>query len=83
MINSDPATGDHIESAQQDRDVNAILQSGATGYLLKKTPPARILEGITEVMGGGAPMNASIAPLRLSNTSSSMTPIPTGFVTCC
>ena len=31
MINSDPATGDHIESAQQDRDVNAILQSGATG----------------------------------------------------
>ena len=31
MINSDPATGDHIESAQQDRDVNAILQSGAKG----------------------------------------------------
>ena len=31
MINSDPATGDHIESAQQDRDVNLILQSGATG----------------------------------------------------
>jgi hypothetical protein len=31
MINSDPATGDHIESAQQDRDVNAILQAGAKG----------------------------------------------------
>ena len=31
MINSDPATSDHIESAQQDRDVNAILQSGAKG----------------------------------------------------
>ena len=34
MINSDPATGDHIESAQQDRDVNAILRSGATGGVL-------------------------------------------------
>jgi cytochrome c553 len=31
MINSDPATGDDAASAQQDRDVNAILRSGATG----------------------------------------------------
>ena len=37
------------------------LQSGATGYLLKKTTPAKILEAITEVSQGGAPMNASIA----------------------
>ncbi len=39
----------------------AALQSGATGYLLKKTTPAKILEAITEVSEGGAPMNASIA----------------------
>ena len=37
------------------------LQSGATGYLLKKTSPAKILEAITEVTQGGAPMNANIA----------------------
>ncbi len=37
------------------------LQSGATGYLLKKTPSAKILEAITEVSQGGAPMNASVA----------------------
>lgn len=37
------------------------LQSGATGYLLKKTTPAKIMEAITEVIQGGAPMNASIA----------------------
>lgn len=37
------------------------LQSGATGYLLKKTTPAKIMEAITEVSQGGAPMNASIA----------------------
>ena len=39
----------------------AALQSGATGYLLKKTTPAKILEAITEVNEGGAPINASIA----------------------
>jgi hypothetical protein len=31
MINSDPATGDDVASAQQDREVNAILRSGAKG----------------------------------------------------
>ena len=31
MINSDPATGDDVASAQRDRDVNAILRSGAKG----------------------------------------------------
>lgn len=37
------------------------IQSGATGYLLKKTPPAKILDSVTEVIQGGAPMNANIA----------------------
>jgi hypothetical protein len=31
MLNSDPATGDDVASAQQDRDVNAILRLGAKG----------------------------------------------------
>lgn len=38
---------------------DAIL-AGATGYLLKKTDPSRILEAITEVQQGGASMSASI-----------------------
>nr|WP_067060045.1 response regulator transcription factor [Mucilaginibacter sp. L294] len=37
------------------------LQSGATGYLLKKTPPAKILDAIAEVANGGVPMTANIA----------------------
>ncbi|MEP7263289.1 MAG: response regulator transcription factor, partial [Bacteroidota bacterium] len=37
------------------------LSLGANGYLLKGTPPAQILESITEVMNGGAPMSPSIA----------------------
>jgi len=37
------------------------LTAGATGYLLKKTPPARLLEAITELHNGGSPMSGEIA----------------------
>jgi DNA-binding NarL/FixJ family response regulator len=37
------------------------LQSGASGYLVKATPPAEVLEAIRELHGGGAPMTASVA----------------------
>lgn len=37
------------------------LAAGASGYLLKNTPPARLLEAIREVHNGGAPMSAQIA----------------------
>src|SRR5436190_22982567 len=32
------------------------LQAGASGYLLKQTPPAEILSAINEVLRGGSPM---------------------------
>jgi DNA-binding NarL/FixJ family response regulator len=37
------------------------LRAGASGYLLKRSPPERILEAITEVQQGGAPMTGEIA----------------------
>lgn len=37
------------------------LCAGACGYLVKKTPPARLLEAIKEANEGGAPMSANIA----------------------
>ncbi len=37
------------------------LCAGACGYLVKKTPPSRLLEAIQEAYQGGAPMSASIA----------------------
>jgi len=37
------------------------LRNGAIGYLLKSTPPARLLEALAEVSEGGAPMSPSIA----------------------
>ncbi len=43
-----------------ERIFNALC-AGASGYLLKSTPPARLLEGIREVVAGGAPMSPEIA----------------------
>lgn len=37
------------------------LQAGASGYLVKTTPPAEVLEAVRELHAGGAPMSASIA----------------------
>lgn len=37
------------------------LAAGASGYLLKRTSPAKILEAIVEVRQGGAPMSSKIA----------------------
>ncbi|MCX6872375.1 MAG: response regulator transcription factor [Verrucomicrobia bacterium] len=39
----------------------SALEMGASGYLLKRTPPAAILKAIREVHAGGAPMSCSIA----------------------
>jgi len=37
------------------------LCAGASGYLVKKTPPAKLLEAIKEANEGGAPMTSNIA----------------------
>jgi len=44
-----------------DREVFGALCAGATGYLLKNTPPARLLESVREVVEGGAPMSPEVA----------------------
>lgn len=37
------------------------LCAGAVGYLLKKTPPTKLLESLREAMAGGAPMSPEVA----------------------
>lgn len=37
------------------------LAAGANGYLLKRTPPMKLLEAIKEVNEGGSPMSSQIA----------------------
>ncbi|HZE82759.1 MAG TPA: response regulator transcription factor [Puia sp.] len=46
---------------EDDEKLFACLCAGANGYLLKKTPPARLFDAIEEVLEGGAPMTPSIA----------------------
>jgi DNA-binding NarL/FixJ family response regulator len=43
-----------------DRIFDAIC-AGACGYLLKKTPPARLLDSLKEAVAGGAPMSPEVA----------------------
>jgi DNA-binding NarL/FixJ family response regulator len=44
-----------------DERIFDALCAGASGYLLKKTPPARLLEGLQEAAQGGAPMTPEVA----------------------
>jgi DNA-binding NarL/FixJ family response regulator len=44
-----------------DDEIFGALCAGALGYLLKNTPPARLLEALKEVVSGGAPMSPEIA----------------------
>lgn len=46
---------------ENDEKVLQALQAGATGYLLKRTEPARIIESIKELNQGGSPMSSNIA----------------------
>ncbi|WP_207434263.1 response regulator [Sabulibacter ruber] len=44
-----------------NQNVLEAMQAGADGYLLKKTPPAKLLEAVADVCEGGAPMTSSVA----------------------
>ena len=44
-----------------DEYIFDALCAGACGYLLKKTPPARLMEFLREAMDGGAPMSPEVA----------------------
>ncbi|HUC86066.1 MAG TPA: response regulator transcription factor [Candidatus Acidoferrales bacterium] len=55
------------------------IAAGASGYLLKRMPPSKLLDAIEEVVGGGSPMSAPIARkvIQLLQTM----PIPTDNTT--
>jgi DNA-binding NarL/FixJ family response regulator len=46
---------------EDDDRIFEAMCAGADGYLLKTTPPARLLECIAEVVNGGAPMSPGVA----------------------
>lgn len=46
---------------EESEIVYEALCAGAYGYLVKKTPPSRLIEAIKEVYEGGSPMSSRIA----------------------
>lgn len=46
---------------EDEERIFAALCAGASGYLLKKTPPNKLLECLAEVLRGGAPMSPEVA----------------------
>ena len=46
---------------EDDDKIFNALSAGASGYLLKSTAPAKIMEAINELHDGGSPMSAQIA----------------------
>jgi DNA-binding NarL/FixJ family response regulator len=46
---------------EDDDKIFDALKAGASGYILKKTQPAKLLEAIKELYEGGAPMSSQIA----------------------
>jgi DNA-binding NarL/FixJ family response regulator len=57
-----PQTQVVMLTVYEDTDlIFGALAAGATGYLLKRTPPDELLRGIRDVHGGGSPMSGHIA----------------------
>ncbi|HMC84881.1 MAG TPA: response regulator transcription factor, partial [Chitinophagaceae bacterium] len=46
---------------EENDKIFAAICSGASGYMLKKTAPQKMIEAIVETYQGGAPMTASVA----------------------
>jgi DNA-binding NarL/FixJ family response regulator len=46
---------------EDDDNVFRSIVAGATGYVLKKTPPSELLEAIRDLHSGGSPMSDRIA----------------------
>ena len=46
---------------EEDEKIFEALSAGASGYILKKTTPQKMLDAISELYNGGAPMSSQIA----------------------
>lgn len=50
-----------LTNYSEDDKIFESICNGACGYMLKKTPPTKLLEAISEAATGGAPMSPEIA----------------------
>lgn len=62
IVNQYPEIKVLIQTVFEDDDkIFAAICAGASGYILKSTSPARLVESIQEVHNGGSPMSPCIA----------------------
>lgn len=61
---------------EEEDKIFSAIKNGASGYLLKKTPPDEILNAIVELKNGGAPMSASIARKVIQSFQQVQVPVP-------
>jgi DNA-binding NarL/FixJ family response regulator len=66
---------------EDDDNIFESLKAGASGYLLKKTEPVKILEAIREVYNGGSPMSTQIARKVIASFQASNGIDETGILT--
>lgn len=66
-----------IQTVFEDDDkIFAAICAGASGYILKSTSPARLVEAINEVYNGGSPMSPYIASRVLKLFQQFAPPVP-------
>jgi RNA polymerase sigma factor (sigma-70 family) len=57
-----PATNVMMFTVYEDSEqIFQSLQAGASGYLIKETPPGEVLEAVADVHRGGSPMSSHVA----------------------
>ena len=61
---------------QNTENIFDALAAGATGYLLKQTPPDELIAAIREVHAGGSPMSSHIARKIVQSFQQPVTPSP-------
>ena len=78
-----PTAQASILTVLEDDDlVFRSLVAGATGYLLKKTPPAGILVAVRDLHAGGSPMSSQIARKLLNVRMDQPALLPNAIETC-
>lgn len=55
---------------EDDQHIWQAVRAGASGYLLKSTPPTQIIEAVRDAVTGGAPMSGAVARQVLQMLSS-------------
>jgi DNA-binding NarL/FixJ family response regulator len=59
---------------EDDDQVFEALKAGANGYILKNTPPEKIIEALIELQNGGSPMSPRIARKVLNSFNATDAP---------